>query len=90
MAWTVGQLEFDSQAVADVAQRFNAFNRVQIVIRDSQLAARRVTGVFRIADPESFVTFIEATTPGIVVSRNGDVITIASNGAPGNAPTPVH
>jgi transmembrane sensor len=88
VAWTVGQLEFEDQAVAEVTQRFNAFNRVQIVVRDSQLAARRVTGVFRIADPESFVTFIEASTPGVVVGRDGDVITIAAGGALGNVPPP--
>jgi len=90
IAWTVGQLEFDGQAIAEVAQRFNAYNRVQIAVQDPALARRRVTGVFRIADPESFVTFIEATTPGATVRREGDIITIARNSLLGTAPASPH
>ncbi|MFO1468200.1 MAG: FecR domain-containing protein [Steroidobacteraceae bacterium] len=60
VAWTAGELIFDDEALSDVVRRFNAHNRLQIVIMDSALAARRVSGVFRASDPESFVTFIQA------------------------------
>lgn len=60
VAWTAGELIFDDEVLSDVVRRFNAHNRLQIVIMDSALAARRVSGVFRASDPESFVAFIQA------------------------------
>lgn len=59
-AWTSGELVFDDQTVEAVVRRFNAYNRMQIVIDDPQLGARRVSGVFRTSDPESFVSFLES------------------------------
>lgn len=74
--WTRGQIEFQAESVAAVVGQFNAYNRVQIRILDRALAAQRVTGLFRIADPESFVNFLEFTLPGVVPHRDGDVITL--------------
>ncbi len=77
VAWTAGELIFDDEALSDVVRRFNAHNRLQIVIMDSVLAARRVSGVFRASDPESFVTFIQAAG-GVpappIARREGDRI----------------
>ena len=74
--WTKGQIEFQAETIAVVVGQFNAYNRVQISISDRALAAQRVTGLFRIADPESFVNFLEFTVPGIVSRRDGDVISL--------------
>jgi ferric-dicitrate binding protein FerR (iron transport regulator) len=43
-----------------VIRRFNALNCVKVEIVDSELAARRISGVFDASDPQSFVAFIEA------------------------------
>lgn len=74
--WTRGQLEFQAETIAEVVGQFNAYNRVQIRIADHALAAQRVTGLFRIADPESFVNFLEFTVPGVVSHRDADVISL--------------
>lgn len=77
MAWTAGELIFDDEPLAEVVRRFNAHNRLQIVITDPALAARRVSGVFRASDPESFVAFIQAAgTPA--TQRDSDGIPSAA------------
>lgn len=74
--WTKGQIEFQAETIAEVVGQFNAYNRVQIRISDRALAAQRVTGLFSIADPESFVNFLEFTVPGVVSHRDGEVISL--------------
>jgi len=74
VAWTAGELIFDDEPLADVVRRFNAHNRLQIVITDPTLAARRVSGVFRASDPESFVAFIQTAGATPAMQREGDRI----------------
>jgi len=57
-AWTAGSFVFTDQTLAEVVQRFNLYNRRQIRIVDPALAARRVSGVFKVSDPESLVEFV--------------------------------
>lgn len=61
VAWTDGNLVFNDDTVAEVVRRFNLHNRAQIEILDQTLAARRVSGVFKVSDPESFIAFVRAT-----------------------------
>ncbi len=79
VTWLVGQLDFDNQTIAEVAQRFNSYNKVQIVIQDAALAGSRITGTFRMVDPESFINFIQATYPGVVIHREDDRIIVTVN-----------
>jgi transmembrane sensor len=60
IAWAAGQLIFDNESVADIARRFNLYNRTQIELLDPELAARRISGVFSASDPESFVAFVQS------------------------------
>jgi transmembrane sensor len=53
------QLLFQDQTVADIARRFNLHNQVKIEISDPVLAARRISGIFRADDPQSFVAFLQ-------------------------------
>ncbi len=61
VAWTVGNLVFNDETVAEVVRRFNLYNHAQIQILDQALAARRVSGVFEATDPESFIAFVRST-----------------------------
>jgi len=70
IAWTAGQLVFDNESVAEIARRFNLYNRTQIVLLDKNLAARRISGVFRATDPDSFVAFVQSAS-GVDVERQG-------------------
>jgi transmembrane sensor len=68
IAWAAGQLIFDNESVAEIARRFNLYNRTQIVLLDQNLAARRISGQFRATDPESFVAFVQSAG-GVYVER---------------------
>ncbi|WP_129780763.1 FecR family protein [Peristeroidobacter soli] len=58
-AWRSGQLVFDGSTLADMVAEFNRYNRVQLVLRDSQLANQRLSGVFAAAEPQALVSFLE-------------------------------
>jgi transmembrane sensor len=78
LAWAQGRLTFENETVAEVVARFNRHNQLQVRIADPALAQRRVSGVFEISDPESFVSFIQSFNPVRVVRGDDDVITLAA------------
>lgn len=78
LAWADGHLVFDHDSVAAVVQQFNRFNRVQIKVLDPQLAARPVSAVFSVSDPEAFVTFLDAVANIRVTHPSQDMIVISS------------
>jgi transmembrane sensor len=49
-AWRRGRLVFDKVPLADVVAALNRYRRGRIVIADSSLAGRRVSGVFKTGD----------------------------------------
>ena len=77
-AWTQRRLIFDDRPIGEVADEFNRYNRLQVVIADSELQRQKITGVFETNDPESFLTFL-SQIPGVRVdeSNAGDsVVTV--------------
>jgi transmembrane sensor len=70
IAWASGQLVFDNESVAEIVRRFNLYNRTQITLLDHGLGARRISGVFRATDPDSFVAFMQSEG-GVNVDRPG-------------------
>ena len=77
VAWAAGQLVFDNEPVAEIARRFNLYNKIQIKLADQHLAERRMGGMFRTTDPESFVAVLQSAG-GVAVNRSDGVITIGS------------
>ena len=77
VAWAAGQLVFDNEPVAEIVRRFNLYNKIQIKLADEHLAARRMGGMFRTTDPESFVAVLQSAG-GVAVNRSNGVITIGS------------
>jgi transmembrane sensor len=71
LAWSKGRLVFDSTPLSDVADEFNRYNRVQLLINSPDLARRTVSGVFRASDPETLIDFIGAGAH-VVVTRHGN------------------
>lgn len=67
---SANRLTFEDQTVADVAQRFNSSNRMQIEISDPSLAARRISGTFPTDDPQSFVAFLQVAADVQVSQRD--------------------
>ena len=77
VAWAAGQLVFQDEPVAEIVRRFNMYNKVQIQLADESLAQRRMGGMFRTTDPESFVAVLQSAG-GVAVNRSNGVITIGS------------
>jgi len=78
LAWAEGQLIFTDEPVGKAAKQFNRYNRIQISIKDAELASRPISGVFNAADPESFVALIEAMASVRVTRAASADITIDS------------
>lgn len=84
VAWTTDQFRFENQTVAEVARRFNQYNQVKIEVLDPALASRRISGVLRVSDPESFVAFITAAA-GTRVTRSDPNRLVLEAAASGSA-----
>ena len=82
LSWADGRLVFEQDPVSEVVQRFNRFNRVQIEIRDPQLAARPVSAVFDASDPEAFITFLESVANVRVTRPSSELIVVTGEGPP--------
>jgi transmembrane sensor len=80
LAWTRGQLVFENATLADVVSQFNRYNRTQLRISDSQLAARRVSGVLEATDTETLLAFIRQGRRDIRVTRENGGIVVGTNG----------
>ncbi|HWK52669.1 MAG TPA: FecR domain-containing protein [Steroidobacter sp.] len=79
LAWAQGQLVFENDTLADVVREFNRYNRVQLSITDTQLAARKVSGVFEATDSETLLAFIRESGSDISITRSDARIVIGSN-----------
>ena len=78
VSWASGQLVFEDTTVAEIAHRFNLYNRTQIQVLDADLAARRISGVFRASDPGSFVAFVRSVAGVPVAQPDSNHITLGS------------
>ena len=59
LRWQPAIVEFADEPLRDIVARFNRRNRVQLVLRDPELAARRIAGVFSLDEVEAFVRLLE-------------------------------
>jgi transmembrane sensor len=78
IGWAAGRLAFENETVAEIARRFNLYNRTQIQVLDAGLAGRRISGMFQASDPESFVAFVQAVAGAQVVQRDSNHIALGS------------
>jgi transmembrane sensor len=78
IGWATGRLAFENETVAEIARRFNLYNRTQIQVLDADLAARRISGIFQASDPESFVAFVQAVAGAQVAQRDSEHIALGS------------
>jgi len=73
-SWTRRQLVFEDEPLGDVAEEFNRYNAVQIVIRDPALADFKIDGVFSSTDPASFVRFLRARPEMSVTETDREIV----------------
>ena len=76
-SWRFKTLIFRAEALADVAQEFNRYNRGQIVIGDVELASLPISGVFKVDDPDSLVEFLVQSGMVVTDSSNENLIILS-------------
>ena len=77
-AWRQRRLIFKGNALAEIADEFNRYNRgVQIRIEGEALRARRYGGTFDADDPQSLVDFLRPQ-PGLQIREEGAEIRISA------------
>jgi transmembrane sensor len=61
LTWRDGRIDLGGKSLADAIDEFNRYNKRQIVLCDSSLAAEQFDGVFNTNDPEGFATAVQAS-----------------------------
>jgi ferric-dicitrate binding protein FerR (iron transport regulator) len=79
--WLPAQVGVHDRSVGEVARLFNAYTAQPLRIADPALAARRISGVFHLRDPEAFVAYL-SSLPNVQVQRDAHAVTIRSAPAP--------
>jgi ferric-dicitrate binding protein FerR (iron transport regulator) len=67
-AWSQGQLMFDDKPISEVTTEANRYLPVPVVIDDTGLGARRISGSLAIGDTESLLAFLRASAD-VVIER---------------------
>lgn len=65
LAWQSRLVEFADAPLSEVVARFNARNRLQLILVDAELGTRRIGGTFALDEAEAFVRLLE---------RDGEII----------------
>jgi transmembrane sensor len=78
-AWQQGQLVAIDRPVADVVEELRAYYSGRILLLDSDLAAKRVTGVYDLKDPAAALRAL-ATAHGAHVTALSDWVLVLSSG----------
>ncbi len=69
-AWTAGQIMFENEALASVAERVNRYGTTRIVIDDPAVANLRISGVFNAGDVAGVVDIVTQYLPVQAVSQD--------------------
>ncbi|MCW5575550.1 MAG: FecR domain-containing protein [Burkholderiales bacterium] len=69
--WRSGWLVFDDIPLAEALQSINAYRRAPVSLADARAGAERLTGSFRIRDPEAVLDLLPKVLP-VEVRRAGD------------------
>jgi transmembrane sensor len=75
-AWTQRQIVFQGTPLTEVVEEFNRYNVRQMIIRDTDLASVRVSGIFSSTQPGSLLRFLREQV-GLVVDESEDSIDIS-------------
>jgi transmembrane sensor len=75
LRWRDGFVELEAENLREAVSEFNRYSLTPIVIEDERVARLKISGVFRTAQPDSFVEIAEELLP-IAVDRRGGKITL--------------
>lgn len=75
LAWRDGMLAFGGEALSSAIRAFDRYGPMRIEISDPDLAAQKITGLFKADDPKGFATAVAASF-GALVSQQGNNLRI--------------
>jgi transmembrane sensor len=75
LAWLHHKIVFEQRPLGEVAEEFNRYARIPVVIEDATLRALPISGVVDAYDTDSFMTFL-ATLEGVRVLRTATQIRV--------------
>ncbi|WP_347304669.1 FecR domain-containing protein (plasmid) [Croceibacterium sp. TMG7-5b_MA50] len=73
-AWQEGRLAFRDETLAQAAAEMNRYTDRPLMIADGPVGALRVSGVYRVGDPEGFARSLSLLLPVAVVARADRVL----------------
>lgn len=79
-AWRYQRMILDDRPLGEAVAEINRYGPRAIVIDDPEIAAMRISGVFRTDDPDAFVQAVGAVLPVRVAAQDGDVIRLERRG----------
>lgn len=74
LAWRDGGLTLRDMTVRDAVAEFNRYNRRQILVADEGIAASRMTGYFRLDNPEEFGQAVAQVSQGRMSSNGNEIV----------------
>lgn len=77
IAWQSGRLAFRDETIAQAATEMNRYSTRALVVADPKVAALRLSGVYRVGDPEAFARSLAVLLP-VRVASDGDAIRISA------------
>jgi len=80
-AWRAGMIFFDGQPLYEAVDEVNRYSRRRLVLDDSELAERRVVGVFRTSDTEAFLSTLHDSL-GVQAIATDNVVLLRSRATP--------
>ena len=88
LAWAQRRIVFEQRPLGEVAEEFNRYGRVPLVIEDVELRALPISGAFDVYDTDSFAAFL-STLDGVSVERTPTQIRVTRTTPAGQASRPV-
>jgi len=73
--WRSGSIRFDDASLATVLQEFERYARINVVVRDPQVAALRLGGTYRVEQLQQFVDSLPKILP-VRLQQNGAMVEI--------------
>lgn len=77
LAWQSGRLAFRDETVAQAVAEMNRYSSRKLVVADARAADLRLSGIYRVGDPEAFARSLAVLLP-VEIAAGPDVIRIAT------------
>lgn len=79
IAWQSGRLAFRNETIAQAIAEMNRYTTRTLIVSDARVGAMRLSGVYRVGDPEAFARSLAVLLPVRVTSDGGGICISAAD-----------